>query len=166
MLRRPLIALVAACLSTATLAQTDQSPETKKEEAPAAAQPSQPPQQTTGIAAAPTAGLKVANAANLAVRFVEVKPADFMATRLLGINVYNNQEESLGEIQDLVFQDGKSLTGVVVSVGGILGLGERYVVLDPATVVLNQKDGSWRAYVDTTKNTLENAPKFTYDGKT
>ena len=35
-------------------------------------------------------------------------------------------------------------------------------VLDPSTVVLNQHDGKWRAYIDTTKDNLKNAPKFTY----
>jgi hypothetical protein len=31
--------------------------------------------------------------------------------------------------------------------------------------MLNQKDGTWRAYVDTSKDTLKNAPKFTYTKK-
>jgi sporulation protein YlmC with PRC-barrel domain len=165
MTRFPLIAVVAVSLSSAAFAQGSPPPDSKKE-APTAAQPTQPSNQTTGITAAPTAGLKIANTASVAVRFVEVKPADFLATKLLGINVYNNQDESLGEIQDIVFADGKSVTGVIVSVGGLLGLGESYIVLDPATIVLNQKDGSWRAYVDMTKDNLKNAPKFTYGEKT
>jgi hypothetical protein len=53
-----------------------------------------------------------------------------------------------------------------VSVGGFLGLGESYVVLDPSSVVLNQKEGAWRAYVDTSRDDLMNAPKFTYAKKT
>ena len=89
-----------------------------------------------------------------------------MASKLLGIEVHNNQNENLGSIQDIVFENGRSITGVVVRIGGFLGLGESYVVLDPETVVLNEKDGTWRAYVDTTKDSLENAPKFTYPDKT
>ena len=54
------------------------------------------------------------------------------------------------------------MKGVVVAVGGFLGMGESYVVLDPSTIVLNQKDGTWRAYVDTSKDNLKSAPKFTY----
>jgi hypothetical protein len=38
-------------------------------------------------------------------------------------------------------------------------------LLDPSTIVLNQKDGKWRAYVDTSKDTLKNAPKFAYNKK-
>jgi sporulation protein YlmC with PRC-barrel domain len=96
------------------------------------------------------------------VKFVTVKPADLMSSQLIGTNVYNNQNESLGEIEDLVVENGQTITGVVVSVGGFLGIGESYVVLDPSTIVLNERDGSWRAYVDTSKDNLKNAPKFNY----
>lgn len=54
------------------------------------------------------------------------------------------------------------MKGVVVGVGGFLGMGESSVALDPSTVVLNQRDGTWRAYVDTSKDNFKNAPKFTY----
>ena len=107
-------------------------------------------------------GLRMATSATVALKFVTVKPADFMSSRLVGANVYNNQNETLGEIDDLVIENGKTITGLVVGVGGFLGMGESHVVLDPSTVVLNQKDGAWRVYVDTTKDTLKNAPKFTY----
>ena len=29
-------------------------------------------------------------------------------------------------------------------------------------MVLNEKDGKWRAFVDTSKDNLKNAPKFKY----
>jgi sporulation protein YlmC with PRC-barrel domain len=116
--------------------------------------------QTTGMNA--DKGLRIANSATMAVKFVTVQPADFMSSKLVGANVYNNQNESLGEIEDLVIDNGKTITGVVVSVGGFLGMGESYVVLDPSTVVLNEKDGKWRAFVDTSKDNLKNAPKFKY----
>ena len=107
-------------------------------------------------------GISMAKSATFAVRFVSSKPADLMASKLVGLNVYNNQNEELGEIEDLVIDNGKTLTGVVVSVGGFLGMGERYVLIDPATIVVNQQDGDWKAFVDTSKDTLKNAPQFTY----
>lgn len=39
-----------------------------------------------------------------------------MASKLLGIEVHNNQNENLGSIQDIVFENGRSITGVVVRV--------------------------------------------------
>jgi sporulation protein YlmC with PRC-barrel domain len=110
-------------------------------------------------------GMKVATSATMAVKFVTVKPADVMSSKLVGIDIYNNQNEKLGEIDDLVIEGGKTVTGLVVGVGGFLGMGESYVVLDPSTVVLNQKDNVWRAFVDTNKDTLKNAPKFQYTKK-
>lgn len=110
-------------------------------------------------------GLRMADKATLAVRFVTVKPAAFMASRLIGTDVYNNQNEAVGEIEDLVVDNGKTVSGVVVSVGGFLGIGESYVVLDPTTVVLSKKDNSWKAFVDTSKDSLKNAPKFSYDNR-
>lgn len=108
-------------------------------------------------------GMKMAKTATLAVKFVTVKPADIMSSKLVGIDIYNNQNEKLGQIDDLVIENGKTLTGLVVGVGGFLGMGESYVVLDPSTAVLNQQNGStWRAFVDTNKDTLKNAPKFQY----
>jgi len=85
---------------------------------------------------------RTAGVATLAVKFVTIKPADFMTTKLIGAAVYNNQKEKLGEIEDLAIENGKDVTGIVVSVGGFLGMGESYVVIDPKTVVVNQKDGA------------------------
>ncbi len=107
-------------------------------------------------------GLRMANSATVAVKFVTVQPAGIMSSNLIGVDVYNNQQESLGEVTDLVIDDGKTVTGVIVSVGGFLGLGESYVVVDPSTIVLNKKDGEMRAYVDTSKESLQSAPKFEY----
>jgi sporulation protein YlmC with PRC-barrel domain len=128
-------------------------PATKGKAPPPAASPTTP---TT----AP--GIRTADSATLAVKFVTVRSADLMSSKLLGINVYNNQNETLGEIEDFVIENGHTITGVVISVGGFLGIGESYVVVDPSTLVINQRDGDWRAFINTSKDSLKNAPKFTY----
>jgi sporulation protein YlmC with PRC-barrel domain len=110
-------------------------------------------------------GLRIADRATVAVRFVTVKPVDIMSSKLVGINVYNNQNETLGEIKDLVIDNGKTITGLIVGVGGFIGMGESYVVLDPSTIVLSKKDSTWKAFVDTTKDNLKSAPKFDYSKK-
>jgi sporulation protein YlmC with PRC-barrel domain len=107
----------------------------------------------------------MADTATVALRFVTVQPADLMSSRLVGANVYNNQNESIGEVEDLVIENGKTITALVVAVGGFLGLGESYVALDPSTVVVSNKDGNFRVLVDTSKDNLKNAPKFTYAKK-
>jgi len=160
MINRLAIAVAVAMASTAAFAQSNTV-------SPATPPPGVSAQSgTTGNAATQAAsGIRTADSATLAVRFVDVKPAELMTTMLLGANVYNNQKEKLGEIEDLAIENRRDVTGVVVSVGGFLGIVESYVVLDPKTVVVSQKDGTWEAFVDTTKDTLKNAPKFTYSKK-
>jgi hypothetical protein len=56
----------------------------------------------------------------------------------------------------------KSVIGIVASVGGFLGIGESYVVLDPSSIALAEENGAWKAYVDTSKDDLSKAPKLDY----
>ena len=119
-------------------------------------------QTTTGAVTSSNQGIRIADSATLAVRYATVQPADLTTSKLIGINVYNNQNEQLGEIQDLVIEGGQKVAAVVVSVGGFLGLGESYVAVDPSTIVINDRNGTWRAFIDTSKDNLKNAPKFTY----
>ena len=110
-------------------------------------------------------GITMANHANVKLHVVKTNPADMMTSKLIGMNVYNNQNDTVGEIKDIVLKDGKDVAGVVVSVGGFLGMGESYVLIDPSSIAVSDKDGTMKAYVDTTKDTLKNEPKFTYDNK-
>lgn len=110
-------------------------------------------------------GMTTANTATVKLKYATVKPTDIMSSKLVGTTIYNNNKENVGEVSDLVIENGKTVTGIVVSVGGFLGLGESYVVVDPSSVALHNADGKWSAYVDTDKDTLKNAPKFEYSKK-
>jgi sporulation protein YlmC with PRC-barrel domain len=109
-----------------------------------------------------TGGMTMADHATAAPHYVTTAPADMMSSKLVGMNVYNNQNEKLGEVEDLVIDNGKTVTGVVVSVGGFLGMGEHYVLIDPASIAVSDKDGTMRGVVDTNKDNLKAAPGFTY----
>ena len=87
-----------------------------------------------------SSGIRIGEAAPpVIVHFVSTKPADIVSSKLTKTNVYDNQNEKIGEIEDLVIQDGKTITGVVVSAGGFLGMGEHYVLIDPASIVIGKK---------------------------
>jgi sporulation protein YlmC with PRC-barrel domain len=107
-------------------------------------------------------GMRMSDKAAIGVRFTTIKPADFMSSKLIGAKVYNNKDEWLGDIKDLVVADGKTVTRVVVGVGGFLGFDKHYVVIDPSKIVLNKKKDQWQAFIDTNDDTLKNAPKFKY----
>ncbi|WP_414476020.1 PRC-barrel domain-containing protein [Microvirga sp. M2] len=131
--------------------------------APTTTSPAQP---STATQPGGASGIQMGDAAPpVIVRFVSIKPADTLSSRLVGTTVYNNQNESVGEIEDLVIENGKTITGVVVSAGGFLGMGEHYVLIEPSSIVLSQKDGSMKAFINTTKETLKGAPAFNYTKK-
>jgi hypothetical protein len=96
--------------------------------------------------------------------YYTVRPADMTASDIIGMDVRNTANEDLGEIADVVIEDGKNIRALVLDVGGFLGLGERRVAVTPASVVIvKERDGGQYALVNATKETLTNAPQFKVD---
>ena len=56
------------------------------------------------------------------------------SSKMIGLNVYNEQNEKLGDINEIILdKDGKVL-GYVVGVGGFLGMGEHDVLVEPSKI--------------------------------
>jgi sporulation protein YlmC with PRC-barrel domain len=54
------------------------------------------------------------------------------ASKMIGLAVYNEQNEKLGDINEIILdKDGKAL-GYVVGVGGFLGMGEHDILVEPS----------------------------------
>ncbi|MEH2529208.1 sporulation protein YlmC with PRC-barrel domain [Bradyrhizobium sp. AZCC 1588] len=51
------------------------------------------------------------------------------ASKLVGLNVYNDSNESLGSINDLLTDKSGDIKGAVIGVGGFLGVGEHLVAV-------------------------------------
>ena len=102
----------------------------------------------------------------LAEVFVTAKPTDVLSSNLMDLDITNPANETIGEIKDLVLSQG-DLSGYIVSVGGFLGLGERYVVVHPNAVNISytENDRRWHAVMNTTKDQLKAAPEFKYEGR-
>lgn len=98
--------------------------------------------------------------------FVTAKPTDVLTNNLIGLNVTNEANETIGEIKDLILSQG-DLSGYIVSVGGFLGLGERYVIVSPRAVKVSyaENDNKWHAVMNATKDQLKAAPEFKYEGR-
>ena len=54
---------------------------------------------------------------------------DWRTSKVVGLNVYNDQNQSIGSINDLLTDKTGNIKGVVLSVGGFLGMGSRYVAI-------------------------------------
>ena len=50
-------------------------------------------------------------------------------SKLIGLNVYNNDNEKIGDISELIVDRAGKLEAVVVGAGGFLGLGQRDVAV-------------------------------------
>jgi sporulation protein YlmC with PRC-barrel domain len=54
---------------------------------------------------------------------------DWRSSKLVGLNVYNDSNESLGSINDLLTDRSGNIKAVVIGVGGFLGVGEHLVAV-------------------------------------
>ncbi|MEH2515461.1 sporulation protein YlmC with PRC-barrel domain [Bradyrhizobium sp. AZCC 1610] len=54
---------------------------------------------------------------------------NWRTSKLVGLNVYNDSNESLGSINDLLTDKSGDIKGVVIGVGGFLGVGEHLVAV-------------------------------------
>ena len=79
--------------------------------------------------------------------------------QILGKPVYNDNNERVGDVDDIIITPDKSLSYAILGVGGFLGLGEHLVAIP-----FNQFNRGDDKYVlaGATKDTLKALPTFTY----
>ena len=89
--------------------------------------------------------------------------AQLTADKLDDQTVYGLNNESVGEIDELLLtQDGK-IDRVVLDVGGFLGIGEREVAIPFDRMTILRSDSAlddFRIYVDSTQERLEALPEY------
>jgi hypothetical protein len=81
------------------------------------------------------------------------------ASKIIGAPVYNEQDERVGSIDDLIITPDHSLSYAVVSVGGFLGLGRRLVAI-PVEQLRDEKGKL--ILPGATKEALKALPEFQY----
>ena len=106
---------------------------------------------------------KTVGAAPAEAKFSTVSKDEMFSSKLKGLNVYNQKDESVGEITDIAIK-GNSVDALILSVGGFLGMGEHYVAVSPGSVNVKRdtKNDKWVATMNTTKEALKAAPEFKY----
>jgi hypothetical protein len=96
-------------------------------------------------------------------KFSTVSKDEMFSSKLKGLNVYNQKDESVGEITDIAMKNNQ-VQALILSVGGFLGMGEHYVAVSPSSVNIryDDKNAKWLASMNTTKDALKAAPEFKY----
>ena len=83
---------------------------------------------TVAFAQTPTATTDRANMAPAAASDSSFQ-GNWRASKVVGLNVYNDKNESLGSINDLLTDKTGNIKAVVIGVGGFLGVGEHLVAV-------------------------------------
>jgi sporulation protein YlmC with PRC-barrel domain len=106
---------------------------------------------------------KTTGTAPAEAKFSTVSKDEMFSSKLKGLNVYNQKDESVGEITDLAIKN-HQIDALILSVGGFLGMGEHYVAVSPSSVNVryDSKNSKWLASMNTTKDALKAAPEFKY----
>ena len=83
---------------------------------------------------------------------------DLRADKLIGTSVYNAEGQTVGSVQDIVFDKDGKIIGVVLKVGGLLGIGGKSVGIKWDEVEVAPQDETLK--VSYTKDQLKVAPDF------
>jgi hypothetical protein len=96
------------------------------------------------------------------MKFIEVQDeAQFLAEdEVIGKDVVNMTDEEVGTISDLVMDQDQKLVGVVLSVGGFLGIGEKWVAIPVDQIEFPTAEEPARLLAAVTEEQLKNAPDF------
>jgi sporulation protein YlmC with PRC-barrel domain len=79
-----------------------------------------------GAVAQTSTGNKTAAADNAGPAHRE---GEWRASKLVGLNVYNDNHEKVGDISDIILDKSGKVDTVILGVGGFLGMGEHYVAV-------------------------------------
>jgi sporulation protein YlmC with PRC-barrel domain len=132
---------------------------------PAAPSPSPAPSAApTTPAPSPSAEAPSSDTAKSASNFSSTQSGDeWRSSKLVGMAVYNRANERVGDINDLILGPDGKVASAVIGVGGFLGIGEKLVAVDFSELQLNRDaDGSMRATINSTKESLESAPDYKF----
>lgn len=159
-MKKTLGALIAAALMTSTalapaFAQTNNA-------APATPAAPTAPAETNTMAPAPSAGSDM-SAASDATYLTEQSETQVSANDYIGKQIYNANNESIGDVNDLILEENGGIVAAVVGVGGFLGIGEKDVALPMSKVSMTrdaENNNDVRLTTTETAEALQSAPEF------
>lgn len=110
------------------------------------------------------AGLLMASAASFpAFAADNAQTADeFRTSKLVGSNVYNAANENIGSIEDIILKPDGTMDEVVLSVGGFLGIGDKYVGVPFTSLKVSRDGDSAKITTDATKDSLKALPDYKF----
>lgn len=118
----------------------------------------------TGAVGNNTAETGGADAQTLAVdrnTLAAVPVGEISADNLIGTTVYGQNDENVGEINDVVLSDDGQIDAIIIDVGGFLGIGEKSVAVGMDNLeFMRDEDGDMYLYSQFTEEQLEAQPEY------
>jgi len=107
-------------------------------------------------------GVLAANDAADKMKTTSADASAIYASNVIGKAIYNGQDETIGDVNDLIIGQSGRVEAVIVGVGGFLGLGEKDVKLafDDLSMERRGQENNLRIISNMTKEQLEQAPRF------
>jgi sporulation protein YlmC with PRC-barrel domain len=118
---------------------------------------------SAAVLAAAMSGPVFAQGAPQTLSLMKVDPATlatgYRTSKVVGSTVYNEANETVGTIDDLIVTPNERVPFAVLSVGGFLGMGTKYVVVPFSSLVVKDKK---MVVPGATKDSLKSLPEFKY----
>ena len=117
--------------------------------------------QQTAQATQPAAGATPATTQQEVEGFMSFNATDqIRASTLMGQEIFGAENESIGEVSDLVVQPDGDTRAALIDVGGFLGIGEKQVAIPFDQIQMQQDGNEPRLTVAMTREQLEQAPAY------
>jgi sporulation protein YlmC with PRC-barrel domain len=118
---------------------------------------------TAGLLVASSAAFAQPMSAGRADMMSSVPTSSLTVTDWYKQDVYDPNNNKIGQISDVLVAPGGQVNALIVGVGGFLGAGEKDVAVSFNAVKQTMKDNKAYLTMDTTKDALKSAPGFKYD---
>ncbi len=176
-------AAVLALSSSIALTQTVSPPTTEAGKAPSATEPgpaatappkdpaapltpspvAAPVETTPSLSPSVTTPAEVIKDAAKEEATLTQSPGDIATSKLVGASVYNQHNEHIGEVEDIIISSSGAVSTVVIGVGGFLGIGEKKVAVPFAAMRTEKGDNNLiKIVVEQTRESLKAQPSFKY----
>ena len=91
----------------------------------------------------------------------EQKTDDMLASSIIGKPAVNSQDETIGDVNDLVTDRSGKIVAALIGVGGFLGIGEKDVAVRFEDLKLNRDENdNVKVTLNISKETLAQAPDY------
>jgi sporulation protein YlmC with PRC-barrel domain len=123
--------------------------------------PSAAPGNEATAPGSPSAGSEAANGAAGTAAAARLKPGQMLFSKMSGAAVYDEQNKSIGDINNLVLDPSGQVAAVVIRSGGFLGLGGKTVAVPVSALRMTRTNGGkLRFTVSMTQAQVKTAPTY------